>query len=160
MLLLLGLLACDTSSTTTVYTCRISLESLEPTQALVGESVTLSASPLSELSDSALYMGGQAAEITALERSDCDTCDTCMEDAECDPCIDDCDACSEECSTCVETLSFQVPELAAGQYPIQFFNKYGASDRPLQLSVLAQSDTGDTGEDTGSQDTAPQDSGD
>lgn len=144
-----GLVACDDQDTV-VYSCQVELAELTPTEALPGETVVLTGKPMSTAADSALWIGGESVQVTDVTRSDCEVCDACKVTQGCVDCGEDCDACDADCLPCMETLSFTAPELSAGQYSLQLFNLYGASESALSLTLgESPTDTGDTGGDTG-----------
>jgi hypothetical protein len=145
------LLSCVEAVTVEVPVCEVSLTSLSPAAAGVGDEVVLSATPLSEVWDTVILVGGVRAELSGLTRDDCDDCDSCREDNECSDCFSDCDACDAQCAAdCVETATFVVPELEPGLTTVELFNTHGGSER-IAFEVLGTSDTGAGGDsaDTG-----------
>ncbi len=158
-MLLTFILGCVTQVETVISICNVELSSVEPQTALPGESVVVTGKPFSTDWDTAVYIGGEPALLTALSRDGCDDCDSCRETSECTPCSD-CDACDQICkSDCSETATVEVPALENGQWPVQLFNSYGTSSTvPL---TIGPEDTGDTaGKDTAdSTDSGSTDSG-
>ncbi len=148
------LLACANTAETTFPTCTVDLIGLEPASAQVGDTVTLTATPLTQLQDSALRVGGVDAVVSSLDRTDCETCDSCRSTNGCAECGQDCDACDAECrDSCVETLTFLVPELAPGSHGVVLYTAHGGS---LQTSLEVLEAAGDTGgPDSGLQDSGP-----
>ncbi|MCP4807179.1 MAG: hypothetical protein GY913_26200 [Proteobacteria bacterium] len=143
------LLACTETTTTTLPTCSVELVTATPESALPGDEVVLAASPVTVDYDTALSLAGARAEIVSVDRTGCDSCDTCLTDAECGTCATDCDACDALCdATCVETITFIVPDVESGVTTIELFNTHGGSNR-LSFEVLGTSDSGDTGTDSG-----------
>jgi len=153
---------CDTSSSFTPSPCDVTLETVEPSEGLVGAQVTATGRPFTDAYDTAVYVGTARATITELNREGCDECDDCLTDQVCTGC-DDCDACDVICGACVESVSFVVPDESVGSTVVRLFNRHGESNG-LPFEVLAPPvDTGptDTGPtDTGPTDTGPADTGD
>lgn len=162
MILLLALLACEGSLTTTFPTCTVALQGADPASVLPGEALTLRATPLTERWDTVVVVGGVQAAVESVEREGCDDCDDCRETMDCEPCGEDCDACDNLCATtCAETVVARVPAVAPGQVDVELFNAHGGSNR-IAIEVLAAGDTGapDTGTpDTGAPDTGAPDTG-
>jgi len=145
--MMLMMMGCAQSTVSTIDLCDVTLVSAEPAAAAPGDVVVITGSPLTTDYDTALYVGGARAQVTAVDRDECSECDTCREEAECLVC-GDCDECDAICeSDCVETVSFVVPAVAEGDAVVQLYNTYGGSGA-LTLEILGTSDTGDTG-DTG-----------
>jgi hypothetical protein len=137
---------CETEPVSPSRSCEVVLSSADPAAAEIGDEVVLHASPLTTLQDSVLLVGGTHAEVTAVDRIGCDACDTCILEADCDPC-GDCDACDAACDAeCSETLRFLVPEREAGEVELTLYNLYGNSD-PLPFSVLSTETAVDTASD-------------
>lgn len=158
LLLLWPLLSCAAEEYVYVPSCTLDAPLAAPATAAVGDAVVLTSSPLTEVWDTVVTIGGVQAELVSLDRTDCDDCDECVADAGCTECDVQCEDCTETCATCVETVTVLVPALAAGSHPVQVFNRHGHSDLGT-LEVLA-GDTGDTGAaDTGG-DTGGADTGD
>lgn len=154
---------CTTSTSYIADRCDIGLGALSPAEAAPGASVVVTAGPLTRSWDTTVLLGGVSAQVVDLERSGCDSCDLCRNQADCNAC-DDCDDCDALCAVeCVESLTFVVPELPAGSYSLQLVNGHGSS-AGLSFTVLAPlpADTGapDTGApDTGAPDTGAPDTG-
>ena len=156
ILLLTALFACQDDTVADVSSCDILLEQAEPASAEPGETVAVSGSPMTVTWDTALFLGGQRIEVSSVDRLDCDPCDTCREEAACNAC-EDCDTCDIECRVdCKESLSFVVPELAAGVQHIVVYNAHGSSN-VLDFTVLAAPDTGEAGDSGDSGDSASPD---
>ena len=153
--------SCATDTKWLSARCQIDISEVAPTAALPGESVQLTATPLSKQWDTAIYVGSARALVLDVTRDGCDECDTCREDEGCTECSD-CDACDALCATtCFETAPFEVPDTSAGQTSLRLFNNHGES-RPVDFVVLGPDDTGadDTGaDDTSTDDTSADDSG-
>ena len=77
-MLALLLFACDTTITSTSQSCEVDLISLTPAQVVPGDTVTLTAVPLTEAWDTAIRVGGLEAEVLAVTREGCDDCDVCQ----------------------------------------------------------------------------------
>ncbi len=145
------LMACADTAEIAFPTCTVDLLGLEPASARAGDSVTLTATPLTELQDSALRVGGVEAVVTSIDRSSCEACDTCRGANSCEACGQDCDACDAECrDACVETLVFVVPEVPAGTHGVVLFNAHGGSEGTSIEVLEATVDT--AGPDSGLQD--------
>ena len=142
MLLVLWLLACDTTVESDFPTCEVEMMELDPVAAAPGETVNLLGRPLTESWDTVIRVGGVNAEVVAVSREDCTECDSCQEAASCNPCLD-CDACDRICEICEESVQFVVPDLDPGTAHIEIFNAHGSSGAAanLLLQVLA----GDSG---------------
>ncbi|GEM_PF-949060 len=155
-LLALALWSCTDSTITTEQRCEVTLTELVPDSGSVGDAIALTADPLTDTFDTALYVGGVRAEVSSVTREGCDDCDDCVEEAACNVC-GDCDACDLLCEQeCLEIVTFVVPEVGAGSTTVQLFNNHGGSTI-LPFTVLGTGDTGDTGSgDSGdSGDTGP-----
>lgn len=153
--------ACETDSTGYSLQCDLAAPALAPAEAAPGESIVATGNAFTEVYDTVVTVGGEAATIIDLERADCVECDECQVSAGCTAC-DDCDACATECLPCVETLTFSVPTVPVGWHPVTLTNLHGQSAASSLLVTEGSGDTGDTG-DTGvndSGDTSTGDSGD
>ncbi|MDP2309483.1 MAG: hypothetical protein Q8P18_25905 [Pseudomonadota bacterium] len=135
LLSLLLMLACETATSTSYKTCSLNTPALAPASAMPGEQVVLTAQPLTEVWDTAVTVGAARAELVEVDRSTCDDCDDCRDTGGCSSC-DDCEDCATPCDTCVQTLTFIVPDLGAGEWPVEIVNRHGRSERVL-LTVLA-----------------------
>jgi uncharacterized membrane protein YgcG len=160
MLLLLALSACDTTVDTDFPSCQVDVMQVEPASGLPGDSIKLTAHPVTTTFDTVLNIGGTTAELVSVDRTDCESCDDCRTTWACLECGADCDPCDNLCATtCDESVVFTVPELAAGSYQIEVFNAHGHSDR-VAFEVLGVTDTGDSGNgDSGGGDSGGGDSG-
>ena len=146
---LFAVTGCSTPTEIFALRCDVTVDDISPQPATVGASVTLTGTPFTSTYDSAVYVGGERATVTDVARTNCTNCDSCRIQNGCTEC-QDCDACDAICaSECVETVTFDVPELPAGDYGVQLFNAHGQS--PV-LDLTIQS-TGFEGTDTGSSDT-------
>lgn len=152
MLALLLLAACLDETALVTSTCSLGVPVLSTTEAAPGDQVTVTVAPLTAAWDTAITVGPARATVVDLAREGCDTCDTCRATEGCSQC-GECSACETDCATCVETVTFLVPEVAAGTWPVEIVNEFGRSER-VNLTVTASGDTGDTG------DTGPADTGD
>lgn len=139
--MLLLLLSCETSSV--VYTPMCGLEELTASATTVrpGESVTLTTRPLTTLWDTAITFGDQRLTPLSLERTECSSCDTCIEESGCSTCGTVCSSCAEQCSLCVETVSIEIPYVSEGTWPLQIVNHHGRSP-DLDFTVEAAGDSG------------------
>lgn len=159
---LLLLAGCDSSSTQEDTPCDIEIEWVKPYRAYPGDRVTLSARPLTDPYDTAVYIGSHRATVLEIDTTGCSRCESCLDDEGCDVC-EDCDTCDPYCDHCLEMLSFEVPEADPGETVVQFFNRHGESDSHLfYVRGDTTEDTGDTGTtdtgdtaDTGTPDTGP-----
>lgn len=144
--LLLSLLACDDVTVSDPPTCALSAPAASPATAAPGDVVTLTTGPLTEVWDTLLTVGGVRAEVGDVTRAECDDCDTCFTTEG----VGACGACDSSCATCVETVTFTVPSLAAGTWPVEVANRHGRSPRIDFVVTAPSGDTGDTGaSDTG-----------
>ncbi len=163
------LFGCDSTSTSSLSPCDVSLRAIEPTQAMVGDQVTASGGPMTDAYDTAVYVGTARATLSSVTRDGCDACDDCLTDQACTGC-DDCDSCDLLCADCLEQVAFTVPAGVAGSTVVTLFNRHGQSNAlPFEVLVppqdTAPQDTGpsdtdpiDTGaDDTGASDTAEDD---
>lgn len=146
MLLLLAL-ACDDTTVETVATCPLGVPTLNATTAAPGDEIRVTLSPLTEAWDTAVTIGSVQATVSGLERDNCDDCDDCQDSGGCTACSE-CTACETTCDDCLETLTFIVPDIAPGTWPVTIINSHGRSD-PISLVVTAKKKTKDTGADTG-----------
>lgn len=134
---------CETESVSPSRSCEVVLSAAEPAEAEIGDEVVLDASPLTTLQDSLLLVGGTQAEVVAVNRIDCEDCDTCIVEQDCSPC-GDCDACDAVCDAeCSESLRFVVPERTPGDAAITLYNLYGNSD-PLAFTIVETESPSDT----------------
>ncbi|MDP2313467.1 MAG: hypothetical protein Q8P41_11220 [Pseudomonadota bacterium] len=124
------MVACESTTITSDPTCAIELPTLSTTTAAPGESIVLTTTPLTEVWDTVVTVGSLTAEIVEVDRSTCDDCDDCRDTGGCASC-GECDACTTACDTCVETLTFIVPDLAAGEWPVELVNRHGRSESVL-----------------------------
>lgn len=129
-LLLLALAACGSSSSESNRTCVIDV-ALEPTAVVAGDEVTASGGPFSEVYDTRVLVGGVDADVLAVVREDCLSCDLCREEENCQSC-GTCEPCESVCTPCTQTLRFTVPVTPAGERPVLIFNRHGGS----QLGAL------------------------
>lgn len=132
---MLAMLACATTTTTPARTCSLDTPTLVPSSAMPGDQVVVTAQPLTEVWDTAVTVGSARAELVEVDRSTCDDCDDCRDTGGCSTC-DDCEPCDVACDTCVQSLTFVVPDLAAGEWPVEIVNRHGRSERVL-LTVVA-----------------------
>ena len=114
------MLACQVAETTDAKTCALHTPTLVPSSAMPGEQIVVTTQPLTETWDTAVTVGSARAELVTIDRSTCE----------------DCEACDTPCDTCVQTLTFVVPELGAGEWPVEIVNRHGRSER-VSLTVVA-----------------------
>lgn len=148
-----ALTGCTTGSSSASYQiCDLSA-TVEPVEASVGETVVATGRPFSDTYDTQVTVGGLAAPVLDVARTDCFECDACRIIADCDDCSA-CLTCAESCESCVETTTFTVPSGTSGTQPVVITNRFGTSSG-ITLSILASEpeddDTG-TPDDTGSED--------
>ena len=150
---LLGI-ACTATTTTVEPSCEVVLAPVEPESGQPGDTLVLSASPLTSDFDSVVSMDSGRAELVSVDREGCDTCDTCRDDNDCSPC-GDCSACDLTCEeSCEETITVLVPALDPGVRQVRVTNSYGSSNlQPFEvLAATSSDDTGGGGSDSGSND--------
>ncbi|MEC7946503.1 MAG: hypothetical protein VX265_02980 [Myxococcota bacterium] len=136
----LWLFACSTTEVVTLGTCDVALFAPDVDAARPGDPVTLGGTPLTTDWDTVVYVGGVEAEVTALDRVGCETCDACRVESLCTEC-GDCDDCDRVCAEqCDEFLTFLVPEVAPGIVDVWLINRHGRSDA-LPLTVLESDPT-------------------
>ncbi len=146
ILLLATLAACDDDTIADVSACDVLLEEVSPDAGLVGETITVSGSPFTTHYDTALVVGGKRAEVTAVDRTNCDACDECLVEQSCNAC-EDCDECDIVCRVdCTENLTFIVPEATPGEQPLLLYNAHGSSNT-LVFVIQEVVDTEDSGGD-------------
>ncbi|MEE2751414.1 MAG: hypothetical protein VX519_08280 [Myxococcota bacterium] len=142
------LTACSESIDTTVARCDVLLESAEPVAAAVGTWVQAYGSPLTDKSDTALFLDSTRVEIQSVERINCETCDDCRLEAGCGDCTD-CPSCAPICSEeCSESIEFTVPEVGVGPHELLFYNAHGSSNT-LTFEVLESPEGDPSDADTG-----------
>jgi hypothetical protein len=147
MILALLTLACTTTTTSEPPVCILDTPVATPASGAPGATVVLTTSPVTAVWDTAVTVGDQRAEIVSVDRTDCDECDSCRESESCTVC-GECDACTASCASCVESVSFLVPGVSPGVWPLETINRHGRSPS-VSFEVLG-TDTGvDTGTDTG-----------
>jgi len=136
--------ACSTTSVVTLGTCDVGLFALSADGVRPGEPLTLDGTPLTTDWDTIVYIGGVQAELTALDRVGCETCDTCRAEALCTEC-GECDTCDRLChEQCSETLTVLVPDLDPGPTEVWLINRHGRSDS-LSVTILLPDEPADTG---------------
>jgi hypothetical protein len=118
--------ACLTDTVVVGDRCAVSLESVAPDPASVGQTVTLTGGPFTTAYDTSVYVGQRRALVLELARTSCNECDSCRDNNGCTEC-DDCDACDEVCASCEESLLVEVPEVEPGETTVLVFNAYGAT---------------------------------
>lgn len=157
LILCVATTACLTDTVVVGDRCAVSLESVAPDPASVGQTVTLTGGPFTTAYDTSVYVGQRRALVLELARTSCNECDSCRDNNGCTEC-DDCDACDEVCASCEESLLVEVPETEPGETTVLVFNAYGATT-PAALTIESEAveDTG--GADSGSTDTGPTDTG-
>ncbi len=137
---------CTTTTIVGTPSCELVVEGVEPASAAPGESVVITASPLTTDFDTTVQLGDQTATIDEVLREGCDVCDECRETNECSGCSD-CSACDLTCEqSCVETVVFTVPALDSGPTSLLLINSHGVSE--VQSFEVGSSDTG-VADDTG-----------
>ncbi len=139
--MLLLLLSCETSSVVYTPMCGLEVPSATATTVQPGEVVTLTTRPLTTLWDTAVTFGDQRIPPLSLDRSECASCDACIEESGCQTCGQTCSSCTELCSLCIETLSIEIPYVPAGTWPLQIVNHHGRSP-VLNFTVEAAADSG------------------
>lgn len=158
MLLFWMLLSCTSTANVAPSVCAVDLTAATPAEAGPGETVVLSASPLTTIFDTAVFVDGERALINGVSRDNCDSCDACRAldldgngSSDCAEC-GDCDSCDRLCEeSCAETIEIVIPEtVEAGARAVQVFNAFGVSGT-LTLNVVEnQTDTGSSSsEDSG-----------
>lgn len=156
LMLALTLAACTDIAATNPAVCILDAPVLSPASAAAGDTVVLASSPLTEVWDTAVVVGGVRAELVSVDRADCDAWDACVAAEACTVC-DTCNSCAESRAACVETAAFIVPAVAEGARGVEILNRHGRSPA-VALEVLPSAvDTG--GADTGAGDTAGGDTG-
>lgn len=138
-MLLLLLAACETTTVSGTTSCSLGVPTLGVAAAAPGDTVTLTAAPLTEVWDTAVTVGPARATLVDLDRSTCDECDDCRDTEGCAAC-GECATCDTTCATCAEVLSFVVPDLAPGTWSVEIVNRYGRSEQ-VNLVVTAPTDT-------------------
>ncbi len=138
-------LACDTSSEALSLHCTLDTPVFSPAEAAPGDTVVATTAPLTEVWDTTVQVGTDAASVVAVDRNECSACDTCRETVGCTSC-DECTDCAEDCATCVQTVSFTVPAVAVGATTVTITNIHGATAEGRLVVVESSADTGDTGD--------------
>ncbi|MEQ1502662.1 MAG: hypothetical protein ABMB14_10545 [Myxococcota bacterium] len=154
---------CSSTVVEEFETCQIDL-TLTPAEGAPGAEIVATGTPLSEVRDTRVEVGGVAATVSAVVRDGCDTCDSCRSDAGCAPCglcaglaleAAARDACfgdpladppsPSSCDACVESMTFVVPDAPPGLTTVFVVNRNGQS-LAIPFEVLpGASTTGDTG---------------
>jgi hypothetical protein len=143
---------CTSETADLADACEVRLDTPTPEMVFVGESVSFTGTPLTEIRDTVLLVGGETHEIADLTRLDCEACDTCRFDApECSAC-GDCDECDDVCNSCTESISFTATNAALGETYISIYNLYGASNN-VPLTILESDNSTTTTDTTSSGDT-------
>jgi|GEM_PF-3573764 len=132
--------ACTTETEEVYDACEVRIDQPQPNTAYFGDPVSITGHPLTEVRDTVLLVGGEPSDIIDLSRLDCEACDTCrLDSANCSAC-GDCDECDSVCNSCVESLTFNTPNLPAGEVYISIYNLYGASNN-VALTILESDST-------------------
>lgn len=137
-MLLLLMFACDDTTTTSGSTCALGVPTISPASAAPGEQVILTSERLTDVWDTVITVGSARATLVDLDRSTCTDCDDCQDTGGCSVC-EPCDSCDTVCATCVETVTFTVPSLEPGEWPVEVVNRHGRSER-VSLTIVAAGD--------------------
>lgn len=164
------LAACGGTDALDIYeVCAIDV-TLEPTSGAPGTEISVVGTPLTEVRDTRLLVGGVRATVTSVVRESCDTCDICRVYSSCPPCgiclglgtgleqagLDRVQCFGDpladppvigDCAACVETMTFVVPDVTAGPTSVLIMNRNGQSEA-VAFEVLPGAT--DTAEDTAS----------
>lgn len=127
------LTACETTEVSTATRCDIEIESISPEILIAGESATIVAYPLTETWDSLVELNGVEADVSALNKDNCEACEECRITYECTEC-GYCSDCQDSCLECTHSLDVIVPQDISGQVQVVIFNAHGSSD-PYSTSV-------------------------
>ena len=143
----LVLVSCSESIDPSISRCDVLLETTDPVSAEAGSTVLAYGNPLTDKTDTALFLGSSRADIQSIERQNCEDCDTCKLEMGCSDCSD-CPACAPTCNDdCIETILFTVPEVDAGVQELLFYNAHGSSNT-LSFEVLESSNEETTEDET------------
>lgn len=132
MLLLWAFFACDSTESYRFEQCELEVEPLT-TEVSSGEALSLRGGPMSDAVDTAARLDGALVPVLAVERMECEACDTCLENEGCHAC-EPCLSCVAACEPCLERVDIKIPELETGEYSLILLNRYGAS-APVTLTV-------------------------
>lgn len=160
-LLLMFLMACGTTTVDVSKDCDLRMGPIAPASGPAGSLVQAKIDPATTVWDTAIYVGGERAEVTEIGREGCEECDTCKEEAGCLECSD-CDTCDAICQAdCSESVTFTIPDLTAGVADVVLYNSHGSSNKET-FTVSATTDTGasDSGSDVDSGSTESTDTAD
>lgn len=130
---LLAALACLPAALPDPRTCSLDTPTLSPASGVPGDEIVVTVQPLTEVWDTVVTVGAERADVLEIDRSTCEECDDCRTDAGCSTC-DRCETCDSACETCEQSLTFIVPELAAGDWSVDIVNRHGRSE-PVVLTV-------------------------
>lgn len=133
------LTGCPADPGPTFEQCELDL-TLNVVEAEVGDTLTAQGRPLTDALDTAVRVDGVGAEVISVDVAEeaCDTCEDCRTAAGCGVCTT-CADCTESCADCVKSVSFVVPDLAAGPADVSIFNAFGASPA-LPLTIIESTD--------------------
>lgn len=142
--LALLLLGCATSTVDYGQRCDVVLDSVQGAVVQPGQALNLVGGPLTKAYDTTVTIGDLDAPVADVQRTDCEACDSCRDDAGCTACSD-CDSCDAECTDiCVESVIVTVPDLPDGPAALVLFNAYGAT-QPQTVEVQGGVGASDTG---------------
>jgi hypothetical protein len=136
LFLSLLLTACETTEVSTSIRCDIEIESISPETLLTGETATIVAYPLTEVWDSLVEFNGVEADVSVLNKDNCEACEECRTTYECTDCSY-CSECQDSCIECTHSLDVIVPQEISEQVQVVIFNAHGSSD-PYETLVSSE----------------------
>ena len=141
LLLLLGLAACPSSTTSSFDQCSLN-GSLSPAESAPGEAVVATIDRLTTVHDTVISLAGLELHPDVVTRTNCDDCDACRIANECTAC-EQCASCDTECDACEQILEFTTPAAPPGPTSVVVTNRYGTTT-PIPFVVSSEEDTGDS----------------
>lgn len=125
---------CTTEETSVDVRCEIQVTPPSEMSAL-GESMTLSAFPMTEVFDTHVQINQSVATVSSIAQENCTECDACRENAGCTDCAY-CADCDVTCQSCEHSLTIDIPSdlPQSNDYWLTIYNSLGSSE-PIQINL-------------------------
>jgi len=134
LLTLLGLFACQESTTSIDARCEIATE--VPAESWnVGTTETLEAFPMTNRIDTLVTINDVPLSVLDIDKSACAECEECKTTAGCTDC-NYCPECTNECDECIHVLTVEVPAdlPIRDEYWLSIHNTLGSST-PILIDI-------------------------
>lgn len=125
---------CTTEETSVDVRCEIQVAPITET-ATLGEYITISAFPMTEVFDSHVQINQSVVEVSAIDKKNCAECETCRDNAGCTDCAY-CADCDTTCQTCEHSMTLAIPSdlPQSNEYWMTIYNSLGSSE-PIQITL-------------------------